>query len=125
MTEGFRRQAIAWREVEDFIAERYPGPAPHFIEWHVCMSLNAGADRAEARKRLDAVRDREAAGVLPTAGVLAMVCEGFGAFADGRYAETVRLLEAARNNLPRLGGSGAQRRIIAETLRAARKKMSA
>lgn len=122
MREGFRRQAIAWKEVEDFARERYPGPAPHFIEWHVAMALSAGADRGEAYKRLKAVRDRESAGVLPTAGVLAAVCDAFGAYAEGRYGDCVRLLEQFDGQTARLGGSGAQRRILRETLAMARQR---
>ncbi len=123
--EGFRRQAIAWKEVEDFAGERYPGPAPHFIEWHVAMALNAGADRGEVHKRLKTVREREAAGVLPTAGVLAAVCEAFAAYAEGRYQDCVLLLDEVGAQTARLGGSGAQRRIIRETLEIARQRARA
>ena len=124
MREGFRRQAIGWKALEDYIEERFPGPAPHFVEWHVCMSLAAGADRNAAQKRLKTVRDREAAGVLPTAGILAAACDGFAAYTEGRYKDAVELLERVRHQGARLGGSGAQRRIIDETLATAKAKLA-
>ena len=125
MREGFRRQAIAWQEVGDFARERYGGPSPHFIEWHVALALNAGADRTAVHRRLQAVRSREEAGVLPTGGTLAAVCEAFAAFAEGRYKDVVSALERVEHDTARLGGSGAQRRIIRETLETARQRARA
>jgi hypothetical protein len=58
----------------------------------------------------------------PAGAVLPAVCAAFAAFAEKRYAEVVALLEPVRRDFVRLGGSGAQRRVLEETLEAARER---
>jgi hypothetical protein len=98
------------RALAGYAAERYPGATHHFIEWHLAMAAGAaGVPRGSppANSVLD--------------GVLRAVCEGFAAFGRGDYAGALRLLEPAAAQCVRLGGSGAQRRVIHDTIAAARR----
>jgi Tfp pilus assembly protein PilF len=94
----------------DYAARGYPGRAHHFIEWHLAMVAAAtGLPRSL----------EPASG--PLGGVLRAVCEGFGAFGLRDYAGALRLLEPAAREFVRLGGSGAQRRVLEDTIAAARR----
>ena len=107
-------QAAEWRELADYGKARFPRPAGHFIEWHLAMAA-AGAGQ------LVAVEERLA--VLPEAApgpVFRAACRAFGAFAAGDYASVVALLEPMTADFRRMGGSGAQRRVLFDTLAAAR-----
>ena len=113
----------AWREVEEYAAAAYPGPAHHFVEWHIAMVLGGAQDAAALEQRLASIREREASGALPTGGVLEATCRGLAAFGRADYPAAAALLSQAAPGFVRLGGSGAQRRILADTLAAARSKL--
>ena len=61
----------------------------------------------------------------PAGGVLPKVCAALGAYAQGRYADAAQLLESVARDFVRLGGSGAQRRVLLATLEAARLRAAA
>ena len=105
-----------WQELADYVSATFPGPAHHFVEWHVAMVLAARRDADAMEKRLASIRSREASGVLPTGGNLEAVCRGLAAFGFGDYALAVDHLSLAEPGFVRLGGSGAQRRILTDTL---------
>ena len=115
--------AGAWQEVRAYVAATYPGPAHHFIEWHIAMVLAATRDAEALEARLASIREREASGALPTGGVLEAVCRGLAAFGRADHPLAAALLSQAAPGFVRLGGSGAQRRILADTLAAARSKL--
>lgn len=107
----------AWREVHDYAKARFPGPAPHFIEWHLAMAA-AGAGEPEAiERRLAALPE------LPPGPVLRQTCAAFKAFSQRNYQEVVALLEPMTREFVRMGGSGAQRGVLEDTLNAARERL--
>ena len=53
---------------------------------------------------------------LPSGGVAPALCAGAAALARGDHTEAARLLEAALHDLPRIGGSHAQREVAEDSL---------
>ena len=62
-------------------------------------------------------------GEPPPGPMLGSACRAFAAFSAGDYARVIELLEPVMPELARLGGSGAQRRVLRETLDSARARM--
>jgi hypothetical protein len=108
-----------WRELADYGAKRFPAPAGHFIEWHLAMAAAGAGQLAALEQRL---------GVLPEAPpghVFRAACSAFKAFAAGDYPAVMALLEPMTQEFKRMGGSGAQRQVLFETLEAARARARA
>jgi hypothetical protein len=108
---------VDWSEVHQYGKARFPGPAPHFVEWHLAMAA-AGAGELEALDgRLAALPE------LPPGAVFRSACGAFKLFSQGKYAEVVALLQPMTQQFVRLGGSGAQRAVLQQTLDAARGRL--
>ena len=107
-----------WAPLRRYVDTQFPGPAPHFIEWHVALVLAATHDEPAAEQRLADLHARESSGALPTGGTLEAVCRGIAAYGRGDRREAAAQLSRSQPDWPRLGGSGAQRRLLAETLTA-------
>src|SRR5262245_34717260 len=110
---------VDWREVHEYGCNRFPGPAGHFVEWHLAMAAAGAGDADTANRRLDAL------GEMPPGPVFRNACKAFRAFAAGDHAQVIALLEPMTRELARLGGSRAQRRVLVETLEAARARAAA
>jgi hypothetical protein len=116
---GEPHRAGPWRELARYGLEAFPSVGLFFADLHSAVAL-AGAGETEAlARRVAALREADAAGRLGTGPVLPIVCEAFGAFAGGRYSETVTLLSPVTEQFVRIGGSQAQRDLIEYTLLAA------
>ena len=110
---------LGWGEVHNYGVERFSGRAPHFVEWHLAMAAAGARDFDKLERRLAAM------GELPPGPVVKHACAAFKAFAEGDYGAVVRLLEPVTGEFVRMGGSGAQRAVLLETLDAARKRLRA
>src|SRR5580765_353854 len=102
-----------WREVADYGSKRFSGPAGHFIEWHLAMAAAGAGDLMALDRRLGALSE------VPPGPVFRAACGAFKAFAAGDYASVVALLEPMTQEFKRMGGSGAQRQVLFDTLEAA------
>jgi hypothetical protein len=116
-------QVAEWRELADELGDysrkRFPGPAGHFIEWHLAMAAAGAGHLASLEQRLGALSE------APPGPVLRAACGAFKAFAAGDYASVVALLEPMTQEFKRMGGSGAQRQVLFDTLEAARERVRA
>jgi hypothetical protein len=115
-------QVAGWRELgelADYGRKRFAGPAGHFIEWHLAMAAAGAGQLAELEQRLGALSE------APPGPVLRAACGAFKAFAAGDYASVVALLEPMTQEFKRMGGSGAQRQVLFDTLEAARERVRA
>jgi hypothetical protein len=112
----------------DALAERW---APHaedancaFNDLHAMMAF-AGAGREDLAARLMAAQLRTAAIPGPLGSMARVVgepaCRALLAYGRGRYAESERLLRSLPAVAHRIGGSQAQRDVLALTQRAARR----
>ena len=75
----------------------------------------SAGDHAAAERRAAESRARVAAGRQPQGEVIPLVCAGAAAFARGDYAAAVERLGLALPDLPRIGGSHAQREVFEDT----------
>ncbi len=105
----------AWEEVARHRAASFPSAGLAFADVHAAM----GADEASLAQRLEGLAALEREGKLPQGPVLASLCRGVAAFARGDYCDAARELENALPELPRIGGSHAQRELFEDTVIAA------
>ena len=98
-------------EVASHARQHFPQAGIHFADVHAALA--EGADLTE--QRIDQCRARLEAGRLPQGAVVPELCAGAAAFAGGDYAEAVERLGSALPDLPRIGGSHAQREVFEDT----------
>jgi tetratricopeptide (TPR) repeat protein len=113
------RRGLSWRLARDFAARVYPSGANVFGELHLAMLAAAVRDApglAACWARLQRAAD---AGGLAAPTALHWV-EGLQALAAGDAQAARTHLQACVEQLPRLGGSHAQRTIVERTLAALR-----
>lgn len=110
---------LDWSEIHAYASERFPGPAAHFVEWHRAMAAAGAGDLEAIDRRLAALPE------LPPGPVVRHACAAFKAFSEKHYQAVVALLEPVTADFVRVGGSGAQRAVLQETLAAARRRLGA
>jgi len=103
--------ADGWPEVAALVRNAFPQAGIHFADVHAALA--EGPDPTE--QRIGECRVRLAAGRLPQGSVVPELCAGAAAFARGDYAAAVERLGAALPELPRIGGSHAQREVFEDT----------
>ncbi|MGE0621813.1 MAG: hypothetical protein AB7I04_22735 [Pseudomonadales bacterium] len=92
-----------------------------FVDVHRGACLAALGDRAALAEFREALESSLTAGRLAAGEVVIRLVDGFDAFAEEDWTKSVALLSAAEPEVVRIGGSRAQRRLVAETLAAARR----
>ena len=105
-----------WDPVRDFAARAFPRPGLAFADIHAALAYAGHGDGVALAKLIEAFREAEGAGRLPSGPVPAALAEGLAAFAVGDYAGAIRHIEPVADGAIRLGGSHAQRDIFEETL---------
>ena len=100
------------RAVAAFAEQHFPKPGVPFVNVHQALT-QALAERPGALTAWNtAVDEVLGLGRQASGPVVADVCRAVSAFAEGRFGEAARSLEDALVDLPRLGGSGAQRDVF-------------
>jgi tetratricopeptide (TPR) repeat protein len=89
----------------------FPQAGIHFADVHAALA----EDGALTAERIAQSRERVASGRQPQGIVVAELCAGTAAFAAGDYRHAVDILGDALPDLPRIGGSHAQREIFEDT----------
>ncbi|WP_407521386.1 tetratricopeptide repeat protein [Methylobacterium oryzisoli] len=115
-TYGYAVPDRLWKEARAYAGRYFPTAGFAFADAHMGLLAAATGDRAAAAARIDALTDLVEAGTLAAGPVVPAICRAVLAFADEDYAACVRLLEPMAAEVPRIGGSGAQREIIEDTL---------
>jgi hypothetical protein len=113
---GYAVPSGLWEDVETYAESRFPKPGLAFIEVHMGLLAAARGKGAAANDRIEANARRVADGTLPAGVVVPSICRAAIAFANADYAECVRILEPVSGDVPRIGGSGAQREIVKDML---------
>jgi hypothetical protein len=80
------------------------------------MLAAATGDREAVERRAAALAELVEAGSLTAGPVVPAICRAALAFADEDYALCVRILEPVAAEAVRIGGSGAQREVVEDTL---------
>ena len=108
--------ATRWGPVRDFAARAFPRPGLAFADIHAALAYAGHGDRGALAKLIEALREADRTGRLPSGPVPAALAEGLGAFAAGDYEEAIKRIEPVAEEVIRLGGSHAQRDVFEETL---------
>ncbi|MFE1599726.1 tetratricopeptide repeat protein [Methylobacterium sp. ID0610] len=113
---GYAVPARLWDEAKAYASPYFTKAGFAFADAHMGLLAAATGDRPAAAARIDALTDLVAAGTLAAGPVVPAICRAVLAFADEDYSGCVRILEPVTAEVPRIGGSGAQREIIEDTL---------
>jgi hypothetical protein len=105
-----------WQQISDYADQSFPKPANAFVEAHMLMIAAAAGNDAAFGRRVAALDATVAAGSPGAGPVVPAIGRGLLAFANGNPAECVRLLEPFAAEVVRIGGSGAQREVLEDTL---------
>jgi hypothetical protein len=92
-----------------------------FLDVHGAL-LRAAVEPGSADEWREEVYSKYQRADHPLTGLVADLAEGFAAFTAGAYGRAAALLAEVLEDLPRLGGSHAQRGLVEETLREARRR---
>lgn len=112
-------QAQDWAAVAAFATRAFPAAGLAFADLHAAMADAAAGNPGALEDRIAQLEDRVAAATLPQGPVVPVLCRAVAAYAAGDDDRAIALLEAARPDLPRIGGSHAQRELFEDTLIAA------
>ena len=104
-----------WRDIADFARKNFPQAGMHFADLHAVMADVAVGDLNVAQRRIGEMRERLALGRLAPGEVIPLIGEGLVAFGRGDWAAAADLIGSVLPDLPRVGGSHAQREIFDDT----------
>ncbi|AWN50498.1 tetratricopeptide repeat protein [Methylobacterium sp. 17Sr1-1] len=105
-----------WDEVRAYAAPYFARAGFGFADAHMGLLAAATGDRAAAQARIDALTGLVEAGTLAAGPVVPAICRAALAFAEEDYGACARILEPVAAEVVRIGGSGAQREVIEDTL---------
>ncbi|HXC89989.1 MAG TPA: hypothetical protein VNV18_07465 [Stellaceae bacterium] len=108
-----------WAEVAAHGRRHFPRASLAFADLHAAMAEAATGDADAVHNRVAGLRDLAQAGTLPPGEVAPELCAAVAALARDQPAEAAGILEAALADLPRIGGSHAQREVFEDALIAA------
>jgi hypothetical protein len=87
-----------------------------FVDVHMALLAAATGDKAAVEQRAAALTELIDAGSLAAGPVVPAICRAALAFAEENYAACARILEPVAAEVVRIGGSGAQREVVEDTL---------
>ncbi len=104
-----------WRDMVAYGEQYFPQAGAHFADVHFALAA-AMTDSGALDMRLSQLEGRAADGKLAPGRAAIDLCRGVRAFAQGDNESAIGLLEPAIAELPRIGGSHAQRELWEDTL---------
>jgi stage V sporulation protein SpoVS len=116
---GAPRRPEAWGAVAHHARVSFPAIGLSFVDVHCAAALAADGDAEGLARWVELLREGVKQGRVPAGEVVPVVAEAMGAFARGRYEDTIRTLGPMVEQLVRVGGSRAQRDLFEHTLLAA------
>jgi hypothetical protein len=105
-----------WEQAAAYAEPVFAQPGFPFADVHMALLAAATGDRSAVERRAAALTDLVEAGTLAAGPVVPAICRAALAFAEEDYAGCVRILEPVAAEAVRIGGSGAQREIVEDTL---------
>ncbi len=105
-----------WMEVANHARRHFPRAGLAFADLHAGLAEAAIGDGEGLRTRIEGLRELCEQGRLPPGGVAPGLCAGVAALASGDNAAAASMLESALADLPRIGGSHAQREVFEDSL---------
>jgi len=108
--------AGAWDTISRYAGEKFPKAGHAFVDTHMMMVEAMAGDPSGLHARIAAVDKLVADGSLGAGLVVPTVGRALSAFAEADYVRAIALLEPVAPEVVRIGGSGAQREVIEDTL---------
>ena len=105
-----------WTDVVAYAERMFPRAGIPFADVHHAVMAAATDDQAALRRRRTELETLLAEDKLPPGLVVPDLNRAFAAFSQGDDGETIRILERLQAELPRIGGSHAQRELCEDTL---------
>jgi hypothetical protein len=105
-----------WTEVAAHARRHFPRASLAFADLHAAFAEAATGNEAVLQGRIDGLNSLAEGGRLPPGRVAPALCSGAAALARGENFKAAWILEAALIDLPRIGGSHAQREVFEDTL---------
>ena len=105
-----------WDEVAAHARRHFPRASLAFADLHAGLAETATGDTDAAERRIAGLYSLAEQGLLPPGKAAPGLCAGAVALARGDNARAATVLEAALADLPRIGGSHAQREIFEDFL---------
>jgi tetratricopeptide (TPR) repeat protein len=105
-----------WTEVAAHARRHFPHAGLAFADLHTSLVEAGTGDEKGLQSRIDGLRSLARDGRLPPGEVAPALCAGVAALGRGDNAEAAQILEPALADLPRIGGSHAQREVFEDSL---------
>ena len=105
-----------WPEVAAHAHRHFPRAGLAFADVHAAFAEAASGDADGLQSRIAGLQSLAHDGRLPPGEVAPALCVGAAALGRGDNAEAAGVLEAALLDLPRIGGSHAQREVFEDSL---------
>lgn len=115
---GAPRDHDSWRQVRDYADTQFRRPIV-FVDAHVGLAHAALGDTDRLAACITQLHDLGEDGRLPAGTTAATLTQAYGAFVGENWAQVIEILEPAIDQAVRIGGSRAQRDLVANTLLAA------
>jgi hypothetical protein len=103
-------------EVAAHARRQFPRASLAFADLHTALCAAATGDEEWLQARIGGLQRLDRDDCLPPGTVAPVLCAGAAALGRGDHAEAAQLLAAAMADLPRIGGSHAQREIFEDSL---------
>ena len=105
-----------WAEVAAHARRHFPKAGLAFADLHAALAEAAAGDGENLQERIAGLEHLVRDGRLPPGAVAPALCVGAGAIARGDNRMAAQAFEAALADLPRIGGSHAQREVFEDSL---------
>lgn len=104
-----------WQDAADYARRAFPKAGHAFVDAHMLI-LEAATDGAAADRRLAALDDMVARGMIGAGAIVPAIGRAALAFANEDYVLCASILEPLQADFARIGGSNAQREILDDML---------
>ncbi len=106
----------AWAEVAAHARRHFPRASLAFADLHAALAEAASGDDTALQGRIAGLENLVRDGQLPPGGVAPALCAGAAALSRGDDRTAAQVLEMSLVDLPRIGGSHAQREVFEDSL---------
>ncbi|NIF27445.1 tetratricopeptide repeat protein [Pantoea sp. Tr-811] len=113
---GHQVPASLWEDAARYASNYFQQPGFPFADFHMALLAAATGDQRSLEQRAGALAALVNDGKLKAGPVVPALCHAVMAFAEGHYTDCARILEPVAHEVVRIGGSGAQREIVQDTL---------
>jgi tetratricopeptide (TPR) repeat protein len=115
---GVPRDHSVWQQVREYYESQFRRPIV-FVDAHAGLPYAALGEAEALEACIDQLQELGESDQLPAGTTAASLARAYGAFATEEWGQVIELLEPLMSQVVRIGGSRAQRDLMANTLLAA------